>query len=149
MASRPPILFVLDRNKAVTLQAQLTMNLKRLVHSGTLRPGETVPSTRELSRDLQISRNTVLQAYDRLIGEGYLQTSSRRGVFVSESLEERNLRKAGSPQINQALPAATARERFTSNTGPIPFRPCQPDVRLFPLHLWNRARTRALRRHGA
>jgi len=34
-------------------------------------------------------------------------------------------------------------------SAPVPFRPCQPDVHLFPLRLWNSARTQALRRHGA
>lgn len=118
------------------------------MHSGTLRPGNAVPSSRELARDLQVSRNTVIQAYDRLIGEGYLEASARRGLYVSELLEEKNLRRGGSPYA----PGSTSRH-FEEDVSafyrpPVPFRPCQPDVHLFPLSLWNRARTQALRRHG-
>jgi GntR family transcriptional regulator / MocR family aminotransferase len=148
MAKRLPLLFVLDRTKRVSLQTQLSLNLKRLVHSGVLRPGKVVPSSRELARDLQISRNTVLQAYDRLIGEGYLEPSVRRGLYVSELLEEKNLRKAPSPSRPEPTSDFLEEDGSASLNAPVPFRPCQPDVRLFPLSLWNRMRTRALRRHG-
>jgi len=146
---KPPLLsFFLDRAKRVSLQTQLALHFKQLVHDGMLRPGKTVPSSRELARDLQVSRNTVLQAYDRLMGEGYLQSSPRRGLYVSESLKESQLLKAGSPEIASDPPGRFYRDHFNALQPPLPFRPCQPDVRLFPLQLWNRARTRALRRHG-
>ena len=129
------------------MQLQLSENLKRLVHAGVLRPGKAVPSSRELARDLQISRNTVLQAYDRLMGEGYLESSARRGLFVSELLELTSLRKAG--HVPSAATASTSAEEVSPHpNGPVPFRPCQPDVRLFPLPLWNRMRAQALRKHG-
>lgn len=147
---RPSLLFLIDRTKPASLQAQLLLNVKRLVHNGTLRPGDAVPSSRELAHDLQISRNTVLQAYERLIGEGYLETSTRRGLYVSALLNERSLRKA--PLGDGITPARIEhgfRDDEAESCAPVPFRPCQPDVRLFPLAEWNRARTRALRRHGA
>jgi GntR family transcriptional regulator/MocR family aminotransferase len=91
MAKQPPLLFVLDRTNRASLQTQLALNLKRLVHAGMLRPGKAVPSTRELAHELQISRNTVIQVYDRLIGEGYLEASARRGLYVSELLAGKSL----------------------------------------------------------
>ena len=147
MPKQPPLLFLLDRSQPASLQTQLSMSLKRLMHNGTLRPGKAVPSSRELAHDLQISRNTVIQAYDRLIGEGYLTAAARRGLFVSQSLNEKNLRKLGS-RAPAAPPAVSTAGNVVSSVAPAPFRPCQPDVHLFPLQLWNRARTRALRRHG-
>jgi DNA-binding transcriptional MocR family regulator len=95
MEKRPLSLF-LDRTKRVSLQTQLALHFKQLVHDGVLKPGKTVPSSRELARDLQLSRNTVLQAYDRLIGEGYLESSPRRGLYVSASLKASRLPKGGS-----------------------------------------------------
>jgi GntR family transcriptional regulator/MocR family aminotransferase len=148
MTKQPSPLFFLDRTKPVSLQTQLSSNVKRLVHTGVLRPGKAVPASRELARDLQISRNTVIQAYDRLIGEGYLEASARRGLYVSKLLEGKNLSKAPSADMPGPVPRyfeGAISERVNS---PVPFRPCQPDVRLFPLRLWNRARTQALRRHG-
>lgn len=149
MPKHPPLLFLLDRTKQVSLQKQISLNLKRLVHMGTLRPGREVPSSRELARDLHISRNTVLQAYDQLIGEGYLEASPRRGLYVSEMLAEKNLRRATPGGVVEQAPASPDKESCDEVTTPVPFRPCQPDVRLFPLPLWNRARAQALRKHGA
>jgi GntR family transcriptional regulator / MocR family aminotransferase len=90
----------------------------------------------------------VVQAYDRLIGEGYLEASARRGLYVSELLEGKNLSKAPSANMPCPMPRYFEADSECVNS-PVPFRPCQPDVRLFPLRLWNRARTEALRRHGA
>jgi GntR family transcriptional regulator / MocR family aminotransferase len=149
MTKQPPLFFLLDRTKRIPLQTQISSNLKRLVHSGVLRPGKAVPSSRELARELQISRNTVLQAYDQLVGEGYLETSPRRGLFVSQLLGHRNLRNAVSGVALLETRNFTDKGLFRKTGPPAPFRPCQPDVRLFPLQVWNRARTQALRRHGA
>ncbi len=145
MPRQPALLIVLDRSGRTPLQTQLAVNLKGLVRSGVLHPGKAVPSTRELARDLQISRNTVIQAYDRLIGEGYLEASERRGIFVVEILSERHSwRVATSSPSNASLPQESSQQL----TEPVPFRPCQPDVRLFPLPLWNRLRARTLKRYG-
>jgi len=146
MPRQPSTLIVLDRTKRASLQTQLAANLKELVQSRALGPGEAVPSSRELARDLQIARNTVLQAYDRLIGEGYLEASPRRGVFVSESLAA-NLRR-DAPAAPVELPGSLLQTDPGGIGAPRPFRPCQPDVRLFPLALWNRMRTRALKSSG-
>ncbi len=148
-AKRPNLLILLDRKRGASLQAQLAQSLKALMQSGVLRPGTAVPSSRELARDLQVSRNTVSQAYDRLVGEGYLEPSPRRGLFVSEVLTQRGLRRAGPAAAPIGAPASLLLRSDERVGPPVPFRPCQPDVRLFPLPLWNRLRARALRRHGA
>jgi GntR family transcriptional regulator / MocR family aminotransferase len=135
-------LLVLDRRKRASLQTQLSGGLKNLVRTRILQPGQTIPSTRELARDLHISRNTVIQAYDRLIGEGFLESSPRRGVRVSESVALLSPRPP--------VPASPRMNGSRDEIGPPkPFQPCQPDVRLFPLAMWNRMRTRALKRAGA
>lgn len=145
---RQPILpLVLDRRKGVSLHVQLALGLKALMQSGVLRSGKSVPSSRELARDQQISRNTVIQAYDRLIGEGYLDAEPRRGLFVSAVVAQASLRTSAVVSARLAL----ARQRLGDDDepgAPVPFRPCQPDVRLFPLKLWNRLRARVLRADG-
>ena len=147
MVKHAELLFLLDRTKPVSLQTQISSNLKRLILSGTLQPGRAVPSSRELATEARVSRNTVLQAYDRLIGEGYLEASARRGLYVSKLLEEKNLPRAESaPSLGATPPPVDS--SWDRLRGAVPFRPCQPDVRLFPLRLWNRARAQALRRHG-
>ena len=148
MSKRPATLIVLDRNKRESSQTQLAVSLKELVQARVLAPGEAVPSSRDLARDLRISRNTVIQAYDRLIGEGYLEPSARRGLFVSESLTEKILSRTGLSNASTTVSRFVFQQNSEKLGMPVPFRPCQPDVRLFPLALWNRMRTRALRSYG-
>lgn len=148
MPRQPSTPIVLDRRRAVSLQSQLAFGLKTLVQTAVLRPGTAVPSSRELARDLRVSRNTVIHAYDRLIGEGYFEASPRRGLFVNGNLASASLRKA-TPMPLRARPSKSlaAADSETIAT-PRPFSPCRPDIRLFPLALWNRLRTKALRSGG-
>ena len=148
MKKKPVGPILLDRGKNISLQTQVTLGLKELIQAGDLEPGEAVPSSREWARDLQVSTNTILNAYDRLVGEGYLDASPRRGLFVSESFAHvaglRKKRSSGS--FSEFSPPAI--DKIDPVTSPRPFRPSQPDVRLFPLDLWNRMRTRALKKNG-
>jgi GntR family transcriptional regulator len=52
--------------------------------SGGLRPGERLPSVRELARELAVNQNTVLRVYERLSGEGLLEMRHGQGTFVAD-----------------------------------------------------------------
>lgn len=135
----------IDRSARPTLQDQLARQLRDRIRSGELAPGDTLPSTRDLAAELKVSRNTAVYAYERLISEGFLQSAPRTGVYVTPSITmpRRSLRDK---------PVETRAERSLAEqpslSAPRPFRPCQPDVGLFPLVTWNRMRGRALRREG-
>jgi GntR family transcriptional regulator/MocR family aminotransferase len=73
-----------DRNNRASLQTQLCLRLKGVIQSCSFSPGEPLPSSRELALDLRVSRNTVIAACDRLVGEGYLEARPRSGLFVIE-----------------------------------------------------------------
>ena len=53
------------------------------VLDGRLRQGERLPPTRELARHLEVSRNTVALAYERLVAEGVLLSRVGSGTFVN------------------------------------------------------------------
>jgi GntR family transcriptional regulator/MocR family aminotransferase len=144
---RRQILF-LTRKSDVSLQVQLAMQLKDLIQSGQLGAGDPLPSSRELAAELKVSRNTVVYAYERLISEGYLNSRSRSKVFVSDTAGELRSAAQRSKIQKQMAPAVHVAAHALGQSlseGPKPFRPCQPDVQLFPLALWNRLRGRALR----
>ena len=65
-----------DRADPAPLPAQLVQQLRELVVSGALRPGDPLPSTRGLAARLGISRGSVVTAYDQLHGEGYLHATN-------------------------------------------------------------------------
>jgi len=138
-------LLFLDRDSSVALQTQLTSQLKELIQCGQLTAGESLPSSRNLAADLRISRNTVVYTYERLISEGYLHSSMRSRVYVAETAPELHRAARGATRKRQNVRSPFPIPRSGDSNAPIPFRPCQPDVQLFPLDMWNRLRGRALR----
>ncbi len=63
--------------------SQIEEGLRRLLASGSLAPGDTVPSVRELATDLRINPATVSKAYQRLVGAGLLEVRRGDGTYVS------------------------------------------------------------------
>ena len=69
-----------------TLQAQLLRALKAAIADGGLDCGARLPPTRELARELGVSRNTVLTAYEQLRAEGFMEARTGSGSFVAMPL---------------------------------------------------------------
>jgi GntR family transcriptional regulator len=63
---------------------QVTDQVKNAIASGDLKPGEKLPSVRELSEGLKISAITVKRAYLDLENEGYIMARAGLGSFVAE-----------------------------------------------------------------
>ncbi|AOM84505.1 putative transcriptional regulator of N-Acetylglucosamine utilization, GntR family [Salisediminibacterium beveridgei] len=72
---------------------QLQEMLRKLIESGDLKPGDPIPSERELSEQHDISRMTIRQALTNLVNEGLLTRSKGRGTFVAEEKIEQPLMK--------------------------------------------------------
>ena len=73
----PELLVRLDRSAGQPLRAQLEASLREAIRGGRLRAGERLPSSRELARELGVSRGMVQDCYAQLLSEGYL--TSRTG----------------------------------------------------------------------
>ena len=63
---------------------QVREELRRLVVSGALRPGDRLPSVRELAGQLAINPNTIQRAYRELEAEGYISSVPGKGSFVTD-----------------------------------------------------------------
>src|SRR4029450_8778906 len=96
-----PLLLRLDAEAQQPLNQQIYQGLRSAILNGRLHVGARLPSSRELAMDLAISRNTVLNAYERLADEGYLQGRSGGGTRVSTELPEDILR-ARLPLVRQS-----------------------------------------------
>ncbi|MDZ4833288.1 MAG: PLP-dependent aminotransferase family protein [Candidatus Melainabacteria bacterium] len=77
-----PIL--LDSKSAEPLFIQLSKALKERIVSGGLAPGVALPPSRVLADSLDVSRGTVVKAYDDLIAQGYLESLTGSSTFVSK-----------------------------------------------------------------
>jgi GntR family transcriptional regulator/MocR family aminotransferase len=82
-----PSLGTLDRT-AGQLGRQLAQALRSAIRRGDVKPGELLPSTRILARSLMIARGTVIEAFEQLIAEGFLESQGRAGTRVARSLVE-------------------------------------------------------------
>ena len=92
---------------------QIMDNLRRLIISGGVAPGERLPSVRELAAQLAINPNTIQRAYRELENQGYLVTLPGKGTFAAEnlSLETRRI-----DLLWQQLERAADELRFTGVT---------------------------------
>ena len=75
--------FRLDPSDTRALPVQIAEALRAHVAAGILLPGEHVPSTRSLARDLDISRGSVVTAYEQLTAEGYLTAAVGSGTVIN------------------------------------------------------------------
>ena len=80
--SREPRIRV-DTTLAVPIWSQIEEAVRHLVASGALRPGDLLPSVRDLAREQRINPNTVAKAYQRLAEAGVLETRRGEGTFVA------------------------------------------------------------------
>ena len=110
--------------------------LRAAILDGRLRPGDPVPATRALAARLEVSRNTVMNAYERLIAEGFLVGTHGAGTFV---------RDQGPPAARRPPPSALAPRTLSRTldlarrpTAPFDFRLGAPDPALFPWDEWRR-----------
>ena len=71
------------REASGPLHRRVYLALKAKIRAGGLGPATRVPSTRALARDLGVSRNTVLLAYEQLAAEGYLVSRHRGATAVA------------------------------------------------------------------
>lgn len=71
--------------KNISLYKNLYRNLRQSIISGEFQAGEKLPSSRELAKTLGISRNTVVNCYEQLCAEGYIETRFGSGSFVVEN----------------------------------------------------------------
>jgi len=76
----------LDRNAATPLAWQLARQLGALILAGRIGSGAQLPASRSLAADLAVSRATVVEAYEQLVAEGYLQGRRGAGMFVASRL---------------------------------------------------------------
>nr|WP_160356266.1 PLP-dependent aminotransferase family protein [Bordetella sp. 02P26C-1] len=89
------------RQGDATLVAQLADNLARRIDDQGLRPGTRLPSIRVMAQEAGVSRFTVVEAYDRLVARGLVQSRRGAGFFVAARRDPLVAEQAGKAQ---ALP---------------------------------------------
>src|SRR6516165_1256375 len=84
-------LIVVRRESETPLHRQIYDAFRAMILERRLEPGQQIPSTRALADELGISRIPVLGAYAQLLAEGYIESRSGAGTYVTGSLPNRVL----------------------------------------------------------
>lgn len=129
--------------------------LRAEILNGRIEPGSKLPASRELARQYQLSRGTILAALDELQAEGYLEARRGSGTYVVKILPEHLLpsqqlakHEGAATQPGPHLSTFAARVRpFTLPIKPEnnAFRTNLPALDLFPTTLWAQIAARRLR----
>ena len=98
---------------------QIAQDIRQRVAAGVYRPGEALPSLRQLALGLSVNPNTVQRAYERLEREGLICSRRGVGLFVAqqgtasaESRVEEELQRAFASAMSQAVAANLSPERI-------------------------------------
>lgn len=78
-------MFDINPSHAAPIWKQIEEGMRRMISLGSLRPGDAVPSVRDLARDLRVNPNTVARAYQRLTDLGVFTVRRGEGTYVADS----------------------------------------------------------------
>ncbi len=101
----------IEPGSPVPIYLQIIQGIKHQVATGALRPGEQLPTVRELAATLRINPNTVARAYDQLDADQVITTQQGRGTYVREHpdhahlsyVRQEQLRTLAESTVGQAL----------------------------------------------
>jgi GntR family transcriptional regulator/MocR family aminotransferase len=136
----------LDRRSGVSLQDQIANFFRDGIIAGRIQRGRRVPSSRQLALEHGISRTTAVEAYERLIAEGYLVSSQGAGVFVADALPEDLERRAAVRGLKLAPARRTPRfAKPDMRKYQLPLAPGMPAIDQFPWAEWAKMTARICR----
>jgi GntR family transcriptional regulator/MocR family aminotransferase len=134
----------------------LCIALREIILTGGFLAGERLPASRTLARDLSLSRNTVIEVFDRLVAEGLLESRTGAGTFVSAALSQDRPKPEQSdapplvktaPQLSGMMAQAVSRfgDRKRLPHVARAFTTALPAFDVFPMAQWARLSAKYLR----
>lgn len=144
----------IDRDSEEPIYRQLIRHVRSQIESGALAAGMRLPASRDLARQLNISRISVVNAYAELRAEGYLSAHAGRGTFVAgdrdQTMASTNGHSAASATESPSSPDRSIREmmRLARKPGIINFSHGAPPLEFFPLNHLRDALNTVLDRDG-
>ena len=141
-------IFTVDRADPIPLHKQIYDGYRAAILCGDLRPGEQISSSRDFATALKISRFPVLNAYAQLLAEGYLESRTGSGTFVSSTLPD--LLMLAAPMAGGSTPSLSGRRPVSRRSALYPLFPDsrivsawgafgvhQPALDQFPFTIWS------------
>jgi GntR family transcriptional regulator/MocR family aminotransferase len=141
-------LIAFDRQVGKPIYLQLYEGYRDVIIRRQLKPGQRIPSTRRLAKELNVSRICVLNAFEQLLAEGYVESKAGSGTFVAGVLPEDSLNARERDVAWSGNVLRGPRQRLKTEKIPEPwhsapwnahmraFRISTPALDRFPLSLW-------------
>jgi GntR family transcriptional regulator/MocR family aminotransferase len=132
MGRQTELPLTLHRAGSGPLHLQLAEQFRAAVRDGRLRAGHRLPSTRELARQLSVSRSVAQAAYDQLHAEGWIAGRTGSGTYVADVVPLR-------PAVRRTAKPAKPESEPSEPEQSLSLRPGIPYVGLKPDAGWRRA----------
>ena len=140
---------LLDRSRPESLTTQMVDQIREAIRCARIGPGTRLPSSRRLSEQLAISRNTVVRAYDLLLMEGIVESRPASGIYVADVLPRlaapvQPVSEFRDPVLRTRMPMPLRHARAPGAPPAVrnrllyDFFPGRPSADLFPLKTWRR-----------
>jgi len=127
------------------LYEEIAARVGGLIEQGTYRPGERIPSIRELSRQMQVSINTIMEAYAQLENRGMVEARPQSGYYVRSRILEPKTNLLKSMAEEEPVPCCVSLEevpmrimRTLSDPSMVPLGGGIPNPDLLPVDKLNR-----------
>jgi GntR family transcriptional regulator/MocR family aminotransferase len=151
-----------DHNSEVPLYRQIYDSIRHSILNGEFASQMRLPATRRLAEQLGVSRMTVVNAYDQLFAEGYLEGKAGSGTFVASKLPEEYLHTPSNGKVRsksnaelRKLDLSSYGEHLQRNlreiqanhsqTVVVPFQHSLTAVEEFPFDIWSKIAQRQLK----
>ncbi len=123
------MLFInVDRKSNIPLFQQIYYSIKNSILHEKLHSKEKLPSTRELAKYLNVSRNVVIESYEQLLAEGYIYSQNGSGTYVCEGVHLHQSKR------NDLQTKKKNREPINKDI--VSFRSGVPDLEAIPIKKW-------------
>lgn len=105
-------MFSINLSSPEPIYNQIIHQIKRLLDTGDLKGGDSLPPIRSLASQLDISINTVARAYRELESEGFLESNGRRGSFIRHEWDHDLKGDIFSRDIGKLITAGLSRDQI-------------------------------------
>ncbi|MEH6443469.1 MAG: PLP-dependent aminotransferase family protein [Oceanospirillaceae bacterium] len=105
-------IILINAQDSLPLVEQVVQRLSQLIDLQKIRSGSRLPSIRQFALDHQISRFTVVQAYDRLVASGHISSRKGSGFYVNKTASDIIEQAAISTELDQAVDVLWVLKRY-------------------------------------
>ena len=128
----------IDRNAKRTYSKQIYHAIRQMILNGELAAGEALPPYSQMSAELDVSKNTVLAAYDMLAADGMVRSTVGSGFYIEAGTARRTY-----PTSPKAVQSAALTDLVLPD-GTINFDNGRPALEMFPRTKWNKTVSAAM-----